>query len=364
MSLYLGKDNTNKNKLVISKTVMTKDEMKASTVLDGNIIFNSSLPYFNVTYVKSKTIALGYGTNGTSRTHTYTYTADEVSLIDNAGDRRHFMVSLDGIHVPCYGGTLSDYGGAVGLWSYAITSTSVIVYTPTSYTGSVIELVIMPFTVNGNTLFTQLYGGVIDISNNDFTINNVSIFKTQFLTTSTVNTVDKVVDLYRQSYQIVNSSTPLSSEIILSSNKDSTTVLYGNKVVLSSTVNYIPLLVNSVVHSKTYTNYYEDTPLTGFSFNSGSLYYIKVKSTATMVVGHPVSYKYFIGRADDVANNNNLFIVPSYVSGMCIGVYTITISTTSITPTWTIVFCQGGAGPSWNVYKGPYDVEVSYIQLT
>lgn len=365
MSLYIGKDTTtNKNKLVISKAEMSLVEMANSSSLNNNIVFNSLLPYVTVDlFVNS---APPYYSTSSAYVYYMDFTVEEWAKIST----KFLLITLGGVSIICSSkpypsyASVGDYGAYGGLSSYELDFTNrrlLIFVPPAAYSNMVVT--VLPYNNDGSISAQDDLGGEVTIGNNNMTFNGIDIFRKKFIVKGSINASDSIFTYKGISFQIVNSTTPTDNGLTISSSPTETKVTYGGKVVLTSLGAYLPLLQSDGFTILTYSNYYTTSPLTGFTLSVNSIYYMALTYTFQTTSG-PVTNTYsFLGKADSLWYNDNLFVVPAENFGSCLGINQKRLNATSLEINYQIVTCSGGGGPTLSWSTGPYEVTLKYKKL-
>lgn len=385
MSIYIGKDNNNYSKMIISKSVASLDYLKTISSLNPNIVFNSQLPYMAVDYLTINnftvyTYTSDSGTYSSTPAYEYvhTFTQNELSILFINNQQRYVGLFLDStqLTLPLSNSTSGGRLFALfGISSTSITSSQITIYTPTRF--SSLKLVVFPFTLEG-TILTNPFSNVstVKIGAGDILFDNKSLFKMKYLVEGTVNNTDSTVNLFGTAYQIVNSSTPTGS-VVLNVSNGVTSISCGSKTVLHSGYTYTPLLLqNNAAQTRSYSNVNltlnadpQNTPntwtkLSGFNFIQGKIYVIKVGVIATMVQNASWYYTTWIVEADSVSRLLSLNWLPSAQGGVYIAATLIRVSPSSIDLTMETAIDSTPTGPDGAIYYGPYNYSFTYYQVT
>lgn len=287
MSLYIGKDNDNINTLIISKSNVTKESLKASTSFSTDIIFNSKFPYAIVSYqefvnpiVTTIDSRAPWGFNQTILTCDSELTAAYLNnqriylFIDDV------LVDVILYNYPTY---LQRYWYTPSIVNSYL---SLKIHIPLAITSiNKVKVLFLPFKNDFTNISTGLYGGSILIQSGEFLINNHNFFNKKFLVAGAINNIDPSITILGTSYQVVNGYTSNGS---IKLTADSGIKLYANsKLVLDSLSSaYIPLYEDtaSTIYSNSITNFYTNGYPNGVdqiravpSTSDGAIYIIQYK---------------------------------------------------------------------------------------
>lgn len=363
MSLYIGKE-TDGVKVAVSNTTMVKDDLRDINTIDSRIIFNSKLPYLCIDYFTTTNFTTTV--NSHSRKIVHTYTSEELAKISPDGTARFILFFVDGISIAM----LTDYdytsfvATSYGHFSYRPSTTQAILYMPSTYTPTEIRVAILPFDINGGTHNLISDTSIINIGNGDFTIGGVSLFKQMYLVQGIVNASDDVLTFFGNSYQVVNSISPTSDSITISSSATATEIRHGDKVVLSSNLTYTPLTFSTGnVASVVYPNfYYPDAyeytvpaVFTGLTFATNGYYLITIQNSITTLQNRA-----YLCKADSQEHAINFYLTPDEQEfGNALFITYMKVTTTSIS--LRLASVNGAVPIEW--WTGPQTVTVKYVRV-
>lgn len=231
MSLYLGKDTSNKSCMLLSSNSASESILKSSSELNVNkFSFDSRMPLL---YINKVTVAISLtGTYSFSNTTRYKYTS---SFISTTYTNDTFLVYVNNIHVTCKQYMETEYIVLDTPTMYFIRgNTNIKLVLP--FTASTIDVYYLPFSYTGSGYTGVPATGNIHLNSNEFKINGTDYFKSRFLSSSVINSVDDTIDIYGHRYQIINSNNTYSNSLDISYNGGNLTIGNGGKKIFDSSI--------------------------------------------------------------------------------------------------------------------------------
>lgn len=239
MSLFIGKDNSNKSCMVLSKTLKTEATIKASSPdLSNNYALDTRRRLMYCTLMSgSAYVVTSYLVNGI-RVYKTRVNIDP-SIIGSGSTKKVFLVYTN------------DYSSQIGYETFEPSPTdlalqftlyyfggSYIDVIGANYVPSSIQVIVFDYYENG-TLPTLETTNEISISGSSLVVNGIDYFNRSFLVYPAINSYDKVINIWGLNIQIVNSiasSDPL--QIITDTDNNSIVIAKGPKLLYSSLLNY------------------------------------------------------------------------------------------------------------------------------
>ena len=371
MSLYIGKDNSSTNALIISKNQMTESALKASTSFSSNIIFNSKFPYATIEYQEFTSITL------TTINSDPNWGYKQATLVcDNAvssaivDGRRIFLfiddVLIDAILPSSFSTYLQRYWYYTNVVNSAI---NVIIHTPINISNiTKIKICVLPFRVDFSNVNIPLYGGTVDIGNNQLLINNIDFFKTKFLSSGNVNNTDPNITILGTQYQVINGTS--ASGAISITTTPTVKITHNNKLIVDgSNSNYIPLCSDSQL--SIYTNFITNLYVMGTSGQTDKILIIPSVGTNDIYL---VQYKIWSGSTEPTSYSNAYLLkvnqagtstvgyirIPGAINPEPFWFFSVNINLTSDGYLkFSYPLAQAGEYyPITNVYTGPYNCRI------
>ena len=231
MSLYIGKDSYNKSCMILSSNSASESTLKNSSELNvNNFSFDSRMPLL---YINKVTIPISLvETYSVASITRYRYTSANIPTVYTNDT---FLVYVNNIHVTCKQYRETEYIVLDIPTMYFIRGdTSIDLVLP--FTASTIDIYYLPFSFTGNGYTgTTLIGG-IQFNRAEFKINEIDYFKSRFLSSSILNSLDDKIVIYGHTYQIINSNNTYSNSLDISYSGGNLTIGNGGKKVFDSSI--------------------------------------------------------------------------------------------------------------------------------
>lgn len=231
MSLYLGRDTSNKSCMLLSSNSTSESVLKSSSELNVNkFSFDSRMPLL---YINKVTVAISLTeTYSFSNTTRYKYTS---SFISTTYTNDTFLVYVNNTHVTCKQYRETEYMVLGIPTMYFIRGDTNIKFV-LPFTASTIDIYYLPFSYTGSGYTGTPLTGNVYLNSNEFKINGTDYFKSRFLSSSVINSVDDTIVIYGHTYQIINSNTTYSSSLNISYVSSNLIVSNGGKKVFDSSI--------------------------------------------------------------------------------------------------------------------------------
>lgn len=239
MSLFIGKDNSNKSCMVLSKTLKTEATIKASSPdLSNNYALDTRRRLMYCTlFSGSAYVVTSYLVNGIKVYKTRVNI--DPSIIGNGDTKKVFLVYTDNYSNHIGYETFNPSPGYLAL-SFILYyfGGSYIDVIGARYIPSSIQVIVFDYYANG-TLPTLDTNNEISILGSSLVVNGIDYFNRPFLVYPAINSYDKVINIWGLNIQIINStasSDPL--HIITDTDNNSIVIAKGPKLLYSSLLNY------------------------------------------------------------------------------------------------------------------------------
>lgn len=389
MSFYLGKDNTNKNILHITKGVATQASLQSGIL--PTTVFHSDLPYVSYT-VYDAIHYTDYEKSGWYSTTSVEFPIEAIQNILNGN--KIYMVVVDGsVFTSCdfykaeipFGSNI-PIGVSVGTWyasdSYA--GSEQIYYDDYSHTtvethrykkiqGSGkrnVKLIVFDISVDGTYISPAFSNNTVYINNQHILIKGVDLLNYRYISPTTVNNSDMIITDGISSYQLVNSV--VGNGLSLNTQNNEVIVSVGGIPVFDTTKNLGNIFFKSATfYSKLYATFPASSPSSIYSEPG------------------PLGGRVYYPASDEVFSDNEAIIVlftkgiNSYYSTSISGAALITfragklfhIGTGNTGPSTVTSWNLAGYGnmlcltreivyaAGWPLNTGPIDISITVIRL-
>ena len=242
MSLFIGKDNSSKSCVIITKYSASSEDIKATIPNKSNnfaVDSRRNLLFYDI--LSSTPSVVGTYTSNNNINGNFTYTIYRINipsdLINTGGNTRAFMIFTNNfssrVELPLLSST-DKAAASITVYYYGDTYIDI----HSINTISNIQVVSTYLRIDGTNIFNRDNSNSISIGNSKFIVEGVNYFNAKYIIQGIINGVDPVVNINGSNFQLINcyESNQLTLDIYSSTGIK---VYTGNKLVLDSTANYL-----------------------------------------------------------------------------------------------------------------------------